>query len=48
MQTPLAPYNDLAGTQTITDKGLNIPRQDVFNTSLEPNETPPLIADLFS
>ena len=46
VQTPSALYSTLAGTQTITNKGLNMPEQDIPNTSLEPNNTPPLIAKL--
>ena len=48
MQTPLVLYDDLANTQTVTDEGLNILRQDVPDTSLEPSKTPLLIADLSS
>ena len=48
MQTLSALYNNLAGTQTVTDEGLNIPRQDVPNTSSEPSKTLFLITKLFS
>ena len=48
MQTPSAPYNNLAGTQTVTNEGPNIPGQDVSDISLEPGKILSLIADLFS
>ena len=48
MQTLLAPYDDLAGTQNITNKGLNMPGQDIPDTSSEPNNIPPLITKLSS
>ena len=38
--------NVLAGTQFVADKGPNIPGQDVPDTTLEPGDTPPLIAKL--
>ena len=39
VQTLLASTNILAGTWSITIKGLNMPRQDILNISLEPNNT---------
>ena len=39
MQTLLASTNILASTQSVANKGLNIPRQDVPNISLEPSNT---------
>jgi len=48
MQTPSAPYNDLVSTQTITNEGLNMPGQDVFDISSEPGKTLFLIAKLSS
>ena len=48
MQTPLALYNNPASTWTVTNKGLNMPGQDVPDISLEPGEMPPLITKLFS
>ena len=46
VQTPSALYNNLAGIWTITNKGLNMARQDIPNISSEPNKTPPLITKL--
>jgi len=46
MQALLAPYSALAGTQTIANKGLNILKQDVPNTSSELSDISPLIAEL--
>ena len=48
VQALLAPYSALTGTQIIANKGLNIPEQDIPNTSLEPNNISPLIAELSS
>ena len=42
----MASYSALVGTQTIANKGLNIPRQDIPNISLERNKIPPLITKL--
>ena len=46
MQTPLASTDIPASTRFVADKGPNIPRQDVPNTTLEPGDTPPLITKL--
>jgi len=46
MQTLLASSSVPAGTQSVSDKGLNMPGQDVPNTSLEPSNTLPLITEL--
>jgi len=46
VQTLLASTDVLAGTRFVADKGLNIPRQDVPNITLEPSNTPPLITKL--
>ncbi len=40
-------YDNLASTQTVIDKGLNIPGQDIPDINSEPGETPPLIVKLF-
>ncbi len=48
VQTPLTLYSTPAGTQTVANKGLNIPKQDIPNISLEPNNTLLLIAKLSS
>ena len=47
MQTLLIFSNILAGTWFIFNKGLNIPKQDIFNISLKPNNILPLITKLF-
>jgi hypothetical protein len=46
MQTPSASSNVPAGTRSVSDKGPNMPRQDVPDTSSEPGNTSPLIAKL--
>ena len=48
MQTPLTLYDNPASTWTITDKGPNMPGQDVPNISSEPGEILFLIAKLSS
>ena len=48
VQTLLALYGALASTQTVANKGLNMPEQDVPDTSLEFSDIPPLIAELSS
>ena len=47
MQALLAPYSTPAGTQTIANEGLNIPKQDIPNMSLELGDILLLIAKLF-
>ena len=44
--TLLASTNVLASTQSIANKGLNIPGQDIPNTLLEPSNMLPLITKL--
>jgi hypothetical protein len=46
MQTPSASSNVPASTQPVSNKGLNIPKQDVPNTSSEPSNILPLITKL--
>ena len=46
MQTLLASSSVPAGTRSVSNKGPNMPRQDVPNTSLEPGNMLPLIAKL--
>jgi hypothetical protein len=46
MQTLLASSNILASTRPVSNKGLNMPKQDVPDTSSEPSNTLPLIAKL--
>ena len=48
VQTPSAPCGAPAGTRTVADEGPNMPEQDVPDTSSEPGDTPPLIAELSS
>ena len=46
MQTLLIFSNILAGTQSVFNKGLNIPKQNIFDISLEPNNILLLITEL--
>ena len=46
MQTLSISFSILVNTQTATNKGLNILRQDVPDISSEPGDTSPLIAEL--
>ena len=46
MQTPLIFSNVLASTQSVFNEGLNMPKQDIFNTSLKPSDILALIAKL--
>ena len=46
MQTLLISSNVLAGTRSVSNKGPNMPGQDVPDMSSEPGDTLPLIAKL--
>jgi len=46
VQAPSVSTNVLAGTQSVADKGLNIPGQDVPNTFSEPSNILSLITKL--
>ena len=46
IQTLLISSNVLASTQSVSNKGPNIPRQDIPDTSLKPSNISPLITKL--